>query len=186
MIDEQTSSPPHDQPPRRRFFKKLLALVAAVAAVAPPLASGMAVLLDPLRRRRPITAIDIEITPLAVLPENGFPMRFVVAANHYNAWSSQPNAPIGAIYLRRIGPDRAQALNVVCPHAGCFVRNKDDGTFVCPCHNSQFNADGKIRPGSKTVSPRDLDTLTTRVQDGKVLVQFQNFLAGSSEKIPRS
>ena len=38
-----------------------------------------------------------------------------------------------------------QAFNVVCPHAGCFVRfNAERNQYVCPCHNSAFELDGQV------------------------------------------
>ena len=189
-MNEQTSPSLHDEPPRRVFFKKVLAVFTFLAAISVSLASGVAVLIDPLRRRRTTGGIEIEVTSLDALAEDGLPRRIAVRADYRNAWSHQSNVPIGAVYLRRTGPDQVVAFNVVCPHAGCFVKDNEDGTFVCPCHESEFDADGKIVPitrdGGRTVSPRDLDTLSTRIQDGKVFVRFQNFYAGSSEKIPRS
>ena len=35
-----------------------------------------------------------------------------------------------------------------CPHAGCNVNyNKDSNEFVCPCHQSKFNLQGKVLQG---------------------------------------
>ena len=35
-------------------------------------------------------------------------------------------------------------LNAVCTHLGCVVPwNKAENKFKCPCHGSQYNADGK-------------------------------------------
>jgi Rieske Fe-S protein len=80
------------------------------------------------------------------------------------------------------------AWNVVCPHAGCFVDVAPDGrSFRCPCHNSGFNADGSLAPGS--VSPRPMDELEVdqaALKEGFVRVRFQNFLAGVHDKKPVS
>ena len=36
------------------------------------------------------------------------------------------------------------ALNAVCTHLGCVVPwNKAENKFMCPCHGSQYNSEGK-------------------------------------------
>jgi len=102
-----------------------------------------------------------------------------------DAWSRTPNVPVGAVYLQRVGENKVRALNVVCPHAGCFVDYRPaNGNYFCPCHNSSFALDGKILD-PKSPSPRGLDELPVEVRNGtEVWVTFQNFRAGVHEKIP--
>jgi Rieske Fe-S protein len=150
----------------------------------PPLAAGLAVILDPLRRKSAQSAF-IQVTSLQSLPDDGLPQKFVVISSHVDAWNRTPAIPIGAVYLRRTGPKSVQALNVVCPHAGCFV---DFVTarkgYRCPCHNSSFAVDGKV-DDPKSPSPRALDELEVEIRnDSEVWVRFQNFVAGHAEKIP--
>jgi cytochrome b6-f complex iron-sulfur subunit len=38
------------------------------------------------------------------------------------------------------------ALSLVCTHLGCTLEQESDG-FTCPCHNSRFNAEGKVTQG---------------------------------------
>lgn len=38
------------------------------------------------------------------------------------------------------------ALSLTCTHLGCTVEAKESG-FACPCHNSQFDAKGKVTHG---------------------------------------
>ncbi|MBI5950167.1 MAG: ubiquinol-cytochrome c reductase iron-sulfur subunit [Chloroflexi bacterium] len=38
------------------------------------------------------------------------------------------------------------ALSLVCTHLGCTVENDADG-FACPCHNSRFDAEGRVTRG---------------------------------------
>jgi len=38
------------------------------------------------------------------------------------------------------------ALSLVCTHLGCTVEQKDSG-FTCPCHGSQYDANGKVLKG---------------------------------------
>lgn len=40
------------------------------------------------------------------------------------------------------------AVNPTCPHSGCTVDwDADQSLMICPCHNSQFNADGSLKQG---------------------------------------
>ena len=64
-----------------------------------------------------------------------------------------------------------QVLSTICPHAGCEVAwEQPNNRFACPCHESYFAADGSRISGP---SPRGLDALPTRVQDGKLQVQYR-------------
>lgn len=63
-----------------------------------------------------------------------------------------------------------QVVSAVCPHEGCEVLwEQERNRFSCPCHESYFAADGARLSGP---SPRGLDALPTRVQDGKLQVQY--------------
>jgi cytochrome b6-f complex iron-sulfur subunit len=40
------------------------------------------------------------------------------------------------------------AVNPTCTHAGCTVTwEKDQKVFVCPCHSTQYDKDGKVLHG---------------------------------------
>ncbi|AFZ48842.1 Rieske Fe-S protein [Dactylococcopsis salina PCC 8305] len=44
-------------------------------------------------------------------------------------------------------------LNAVCTHLGCVVPwNASEGKFICPCHGSQYNAEGKVVRGPAPLS----------------------------------
>jgi Rieske Fe-S protein len=63
-----------------------------------------------------------------------------------------------------------RVLSAVCPHEGCEVVWEQNGNrFSCPCHESYFAADGARLSGP---ARRGLDPLPTRVQDGKLQVQY--------------
>lgn len=45
-------------------------------------------------------------------------------------------------------PDTLVAVDARCTHAGCTVDwSGDRGLFICPCHGSQFGADGSAQSG---------------------------------------
>jgi Rieske Fe-S protein len=180
-VSDHTSPP---DPQRRDFLKKAAAVTIGTAIVAVPAAAGVAVLLDPLRRKS-AGAQNVFVTSLDSLPNDGLPRKFAILASRTDAWNKSPNVAIGAVYLRRTGPKSVEALNVVCPHAGCFVDFRGDRKdFFCPCHNSSFSLDGKIAD-AHSPSPRAMDTLEVEVRnDREVWVKFQNFVTGHAEKIP--
>lgn len=63
-----------------------------------------------------------------------------------------------------------QVLSAVCPHEGCEVMwEQNRNRFSCPCHESYFAADGSRISGP---SPRGLDPLPMRVENGKLQVQY--------------
>ena len=181
------SHDPTNEPPRRNFFKKVLAVVAGTVAAAVPAAAAVLVFLDPVWRKRGAAAGGefVPVTPLDAVPRDGTPQRVQVLADRTDAWTKYRNVPLGAVYVKRSG-EQVVAFNAVCPHAGCFVDVAADGrSFLCPCHNSGFNADGSLRPGA--VSPRGMDELEVDAEGlkaGVVRVRFQNFVAGTTERIP--
>ena len=179
--------PPTDAPttPDRREFLTQAAAVAiggALTVVAP--IAGLCVLLDPLRHKSE-GGTSVLVASLNSLPENGEPRKFSVLATRVDAWNRTPNVPVGAVYLQRTKDGQVRALNVVCPHAGCFVDFRAaQGCYLCPCHNSTFGPDGKVLD-PKSPSPRGLDELPVEVRaGGAIWVTFQNFRAGVHDKIP--
>jgi menaquinol-cytochrome c reductase iron-sulfur subunit len=170
---------------RRSFFKESLAVIIGGVITLVPAAAGLMVLLDPLRRKAASNTDPIKVTTLAALPDDGVPRKFPVLADKTDAWNKYRNVPIGAVYLRRTTDGKIEALNVVCPHAGCFVDySSDRNKFVCPCHNSSFALDGKIAD-PKSPSPRALDALAVEVRNNdEVWVTFENFQAGRPDKVP--
>jgi cytochrome b6-f complex iron-sulfur subunit len=59
------------------------------------------------------------------------------------------------------------AINAVCTHLGCVVP-WDAGAkmFKCPCHGSQYNADGSLARGP---APLPLALVKAEVKDNKIL-----------------
>lgn len=180
-MDTSDASP---SPDRREFIKKASAVVIGGTITLAPVAAGLCVFMDPLRRPSESGA-SVLVATLASLPEGGEPRKFSVLATKVDAWNRTPNVPVGAVYLQRMKGDKVRALNVVCPHAGCFVDFRPaNNHYFCPCHNSSFGPDGSILD-PKSPSPRGLDELAVEIRNGaEVWVTFQNFRAGVHEKIP--
>ena len=181
LVVEEGSGEPGSAP-RRGFLAGIGAVAAAGLALLAPLWSGVRVALDPLGRSGGEADL-IPVAKLAAIPDDGIPHKFRVVTDRVDAWNTHRQLPVGAVYLRRTG-DSVEALNVVCPHAGCFVNvAADRSRFVCPCHKSSFDLSGAVNDPASP-SPRNMDTLDVEVRGDDVWVRFQNFLPGRAEKEP--
>lgn len=177
------NGPEAEVPARRSFLAKVGAMFVGGLAAIVPVGAGLTALFDPLRRGGGDAGM-VRVTRLSALPPDGSPRKFTVQSDRTDAWATYADTPVGAVYLRR-ADNRVVALNVVCPHAGCFVRLlPDEARFACPCHNSSFDLDGTVNDAASP-APRSMDALAVEIRNGnEIWVRFQNFLPGREEKRP--
>ncbi|KAJ6693360.1 hypothetical protein OIU85_004158 [Salix viminalis] len=58
-------------------------------------------------------------------------------------------------------------INAVCTHLGCVVPwNQAEKKFICPCHGSQYNDQGRVVRGP---APLSLALAHCDIDDGKVI-----------------
>jgi len=163
---------------RRRFLKVLVA--AGGAAFTGALAVRAVVFVSaPLAGDRSTGARWVKTVRLDSLPE-GEPKKVSIVADQRDAWTLTRNVELGAAWLIRKG-DKVVALSTSCPHLGCAVGTAPDGkSFGCPCHTSSFDPQGKRTGGP---SPRDMDPLETRIEDGIVLVDFRRYRISIADRV---
>lgn len=194
---------------RRAFLKAAVAVIQSGIALVVTV-PGVRYLLGPARGR-PKEAGFLRVIPLSALSE-GRPVRVVVSAERYDAYTHHPSGPIGSVWLVRERGERAGAtgsrnvsptpegmghartapspkircLQTICPHLGCGIDFAEDrGAFSCPCHASEFDRSGKRVSGP---APRDMDELACRVtdpdEDGQrwVEVRYQEFRTGVADR----
>jgi menaquinol-cytochrome c reductase iron-sulfur subunit len=192
-MDEKITEPvgitnPADRPPgipRRGFLG--LATVAVGSLIGLVLAvPGAAYVLSPLRKRGREGGFET-LARLSQL-EVGVPRSFAIIEERQDAWVKYPREPVGSVWLIRQpkgSGTEVLALSSECPHLGCAVNLTADGkSFLCPCHTSAFNLEGKPQ---NPVPPRPMDRLDveiTKGDDPEVRVKFQRFRTQSEEKIP--
>jgi Rieske Fe-S protein len=117
--------------------------------------------------------------------KEGEPRRVAIVDDRKDAWTVERNVELGSVWLVRHG-EKVVAFSAVCPHLGCSVNvlpaseGKPASGFQCPCHTSAFDPAGKRTSGP---SPRDLDALETKIEDGHVAVDFRRFRIGVAEKV---
>src|SRR4029079_6551328 len=113
----------------------------------------------------------------------GEPRRVEIIADRRDAWMVERGVQLGSVWLVRRG-EKILSCCSFCPHLGCAVTavpsvERTDGPggkgFACPCHTSAFDEYGKRTSGP---SPRDLDALETKVEDGHAVVSFRRFRIG--------
>ncbi len=182
MTGNDNSTANEDQPDRRQFIKGASCVIgAAIGAV--PMAAGVRVALSPLADKEAATGgAMIRLGDLGDL-DPGVPKKFAIVADKSDKWTRYKDVPVGAVYLLKNEMNEVTAFNTVCPHLGCFVDYRpEEQDFFCPCHDSNFALDGKMKKG---VSPRGMDELKLEIRDAsEVWVKFQHFKANSKEQIP--
>jgi Rieske Fe-S protein len=85
------------------------------------------------------------------------------------------------VWVIKQSPSEATVFSPICPHMGCRTDwHPELKKFICPCHNSIFSITGKVEGGP---SPRALDTLSHKIENGALYVQWEQFETGVAKKI---
>jgi Rieske Fe-S protein len=63
------------------------------------------------------------------------------------------------------------ALSLTCTHLGCTLESDVDG-FACPCHNSRFDAEGKVTHGPAT---KPMLVLRVEITENNALTLHSNY-----------
>ncbi len=161
----------------RRGALRALAVVGGAAACVVVGVPGLEMLAPPAATSGG-KALWVKTVRLDSL-EEGVPKRVSIIADAHDAWMVERSKELGAVWLAKKG-DAITCLSASCPHLGCTVGHDATGGFFCPCHDSSFAATGAALSGP---SPRGLDALATKVDDGYVLVDFRRFRQGTAERI---
>jgi Rieske Fe-S protein len=127
-------------------------------------------------RRAESAARAIDVGAVDALPE-GVPHRAPIRAAASDAWSTDGKAT-AAVFLVRHG-ETVRALDATCPHTGCAV-DWDGTRFRCPCHQSEFTADGDRTAGP---APRGLDPQTVEIKDGRIRVTYCRYRTGRTDRV---
>jgi len=84
------------------------------------------------------------------------------------------------VWAIKHAPEDVTVFSPICPHLGCrYNWHPKRQEFVCPCHGSVFSIDGKVLGGP---APRPLDTLPQKIENGKLLVEWERFEVGIPQK----
>jgi len=120
----------------------------------------------------------VDVVRLDSIPE-GKPKKQTILVTQNAGWGRFTSEQ--AVWLLRKG-DQVQVFSSVCPHLGCTISESSNG-FGCVCHNSAWTREGQTSGGP---TPRGMDSLEHKVEDGILKVKFQSFKQGVPEKVVAS
>ena len=60
----------------------------------------------------------------------------------------------GMFLLARTSDSAFSAIEAVCTHEGCTVNGADGAIYVCPCHGSRYDRNGRVVGGPAQASLR--------------------------------
>jgi Rieske Fe-S protein len=160
----------------RRDFLRLLPLGIFGAMLATVATAAFRFLRPP--RAQASSAKWIDVAPLSEV-KGAKPVMRTITVERTAGWSSTLEEQF--VYVL---PQKGnQVVSAVCPHEGCNVNWREEaGVFSCPCHDSNFNADGARLGGP---ARRGLDPLPSREQNGVIQVQYQTFVNNVAERVTR-
>jgi menaquinol-cytochrome c reductase iron-sulfur subunit len=159
---------------RRSFLGVIIGLIASGIAAVLGLAIGRFTIEPALAGSN--SELWVGAGPLDGIPE-GKPVKRVVTITREVGWGLFTEA--GSVWIIR-NSDAITVFSAVCPHLGCSINTSAAaGGFVCLCHQSSWNGVG-VKVGGPT--PRDMDTLEHRIENGELLVRYQSFKQGIAEK----
>ena len=86
-----------------------------------------------------------------------------------------------AVWAVKQSDGEVTVFSPICTHLGCGFRwNGEERKFKCPCHGSVYDVSGHVVAGP---APRSLDTLPSKVDNGRLHVMYKEFKSGVREQI---
>ena len=148
---------------RRNFLVRAITAIHASIGATVAFVLGATTLAPSFSRREPswLHAADLES-----LPENQ-PVPVTLRITRPDGYSQVVDRTV--VYLVRTGEHDVRAMQSTCTHLGCRTAyDRKTKRILCPCHGGTFDTQGNVVAGPP---PAPLPTLTTKVDNGQVLVQ---------------
>ena len=155
---------------RRSFFAWLIMASAGLIGISLAVPLGGYVV-SPALKRREKSWVDAGL--VADLPV-GEPAQRDVTMKLADGY--REIAAVKGVWALRREANEVTVYSPICTHLGCGFRwDGEEKKFKCPCHGSMFDAEGKVVGGP---APRPLDRLPVRIENGRLMVQYQEFKSG--------
>lgn len=160
-----TETQPTDRSMGRRNF-----LVRAIVAIQATIGAILAFILGSTTLAPSFSGRDetwLRAIDLDALPENQ-PVPVTLRVSRSDGYSQVVDRTV--VYLVRTGDQDVRALQSTCTHLGCRTSyDRRSKLILCPCHGGVYDVQGHVVSGPP---PAPLPTLSTRIEDGHVLVQI--------------
>ncbi len=160
---------------RRTFFRWVITGVAGLISVALAIPL-LGYVISPAMKRRVRPWVDVgsvEDVPI------GNPKQLehvTMIQDGYLKSRSQK-----AIWAVKQPDGQVKVFSPMCTHLGCGYRwDGEEKKFKCPCHGSVFDIEGQVLAGP---APRPLDLLPSKIENGRLLVEFKEFKPGTGQVV---
>ncbi|MGE5620553.1 MAG: ubiquinol-cytochrome c reductase iron-sulfur subunit [Sphingomonadaceae bacterium] len=172
--EKQGGSVEGQQATRRTFLSYVIVAIGGFISTTLGIPLVGSAVLPALRARE---ANWIPVGPVADFPI-GQPKPANVSVTQRDGWIEQTESK--GVWVVRNGENSFTVFNGRCVHLGCaFNWQEAQKEFLCPCHGGRYSIDGKVIGGPP---PRPLDTLEWRVEQGNLVVRYQDFRLGVPQK----
>jgi len=164
---------PSQSQSRRSFLGLMIGLMGmTIAGVLSVLFAGFSLL--PAFKKFSVERDWTDVIAVDEIPD-GEPVKRAVVISQDGGWGRFNSQQL--VWIMKNGSSLV-VYSAICPHLGCTI-NAADGGFICPCHGSAWDRDGRKLGGP---TPRGMDTLEYRVKEGRLQVRYRFFRQGVPDK----
>lgn len=160
MTEQQSPSP---ELGRRNFLIRTISAIHAAMGATLAFVLGGAVLKPSFESRE---SSWLRAGTLGALPANE-PVPVTLRIARRDGYAQVVDRTV--VYLVKVSDTEVRALNSTCTHLGCRTSyDRESRRILCPCHGGVYDVQGNVLDGPP---PTPLASMTTRIEDGQVLVQ---------------
>ncbi len=176
MANREDPQLPEKIDPSRRSFLKISTNVIAGFATLILAIPFLDALISPSLRVK--VGRFVKAGPVSVLPDDN-PHKVFFDEREKDAYIEQTERR--DVWAIKHTSSEVTIFSPICPHLGCrYNWLPTEEIFACPCHGSEWTKEGKILRGP---TPRPLDTLPHKIEEGDLYVKWERFKLGVPKKI---
>ena len=147
---------------RRSFYIGFIYAAWSAVGAALAIPAGIYLLFPPAPRKE---GEWIEASDLSAIP-SGVPTEVSFQRKRIDGWKVISEK--ATAWIVRRPQNEVVAFAPQCTHLGCAYRwEARNQAFVCPCHSSEFSAEGEVLGGP---APRALDRYQVKVEAGRIKI----------------
>jgi menaquinol-cytochrome c reductase iron-sulfur subunit len=147
---------------RRAFHLAVVYVLGALIGLALAIPTILYLLVPPKARKQSgfIDAGDVsQLTP-------GIPVQLNFQESRLDGWRLETEKKTA--WVVKEPNNKVVAFGAQCTHLGCAYHwEMSSGKFMCPCHGSYFDIEGKVLDGP---APRPLDRYVTKIENNRLQI----------------